>query len=52
MCIVPLGTMHMLFYIDMGNCLRMQNSHVLQPWQKCWRIHSAYSPSIVLAMRK
>ena len=52
MCIMPTGTVHILFYIDMGNHPRAQNFHVLQPWQKYWRIHSAYSPSIVLAMRK
>ena len=37
MCIMPLGTIHILFYIDMG---------------KRRQVYSAYSPSIVLAMRK
>ena len=37
MCIMPIGIVHILFYIGMG---------------KCRRIHFAYSPSIVLAMRK
>ncbi len=37
MCIVPFGTIYMLFNIDMG---------------KRRQVHAAYSPSIVLAMRK